>query len=531
ILYRRVTPPGLAKQQNVGVACVDPAAQLIGFLDDDIVLESGALEAMMAFWEQAPSEVGGAGFNVLDRNEVPRATWLKSFFCLDSSRRGVVLRSGYQTRIGTREQTAAVEWLNSGTTVWRRHIVEHHPFDEWFHGPAHLYDVDFSYAVSHRYRLMVVAPAQVREVPSPARRWDDDAFGRWQVKNRVYFVKKHAELSLAWCGWALVGQTLANLVRGLMDRDVRFLRRARGNLAGWVEVARDQAGGPATRGGEEVPGHADGPALTAKTAKRYGYLWSRSTVHEPLNGSQAYHFDRMQQDLSLPSLQGLVLDAGCGDGIDLANQARQPGVEIIGVELSVGGARASAARCRTLSNARVLQADLSRLPFGDDTFDFIYSYGVLHHLLSPTQGLLELVRVLKPASRIAVYLYEDFRERSIFWRWFLAGADAGRRLTTALPPAVLYRCCQLGSPIIWACFALPYRLLSKVPRLRPVAAGFPFRHARGPFSLTGDLYDRFSAPIERRYTRADALAFFQQARLQDVTIANDRGWMVAGTKP
>ena len=517
ILCRRVYPPGLANQQNAALECVEPSVTLVGFLDDDIVLKPGALEAMLAFWDAAEPNVGGAGFNVLSNVAPPRAVWLKSLFGLDSARRGVVLPSGYQTGIGAVTQTRSVEWLNSGTTVWRRAVVSGRPFDEWFDGPGHLYDVDFSYAVGRRCRLMVVAPAGVRELSSPHRRWDDDAFGRWQILNRVYFVKKHPELSLALCYWALVGQTLANAVRGLIDRDARFLRRARGNLSGWLQLAR---GGPPTPEAR----------LTARTAERYGYLWGRSVIRDGVNGPPPYHFDRMRQRLSLPPLQGWVLDAGCGDGIDLASQARRDRVQMVGVELSEGGCRASAVRCRGLP-ADVIQGDVARLPFADDTFDFIYAYGVLHHLPDPAAGLRELVRVLKPGAQVAVYLYEDFSDRGAVWRGVLALVNALRPLTTRMPPRLLEALCRAAAPVVFLACVAPSRLARRIPGGARLAAVTPFRHARDPWSLWGDLYDRFATPLERRYSRTGALALLREGGLQDVAIAKDRGWMVAGSKP
>lgn len=270
---------------------------------------------------------------------------------------------------------------------------------------------------------------------------------------------------------------------------------------------------------------------TARTASSYGYLWDRSTVTPEVKEPRPYHFDRMEQALSLPPPCGLVLDAGCGDGIDLANQARRAGVEIVGAELSDGGCQASFERSLAFPAAHVVQADLCRLPFDDDSFDFVYSYGVLHHLPSPKEGIQELVRVLKPGARVAAYLYEDFGDRAVGWRWLLTVANQLRRITPYLPHHVLYFLCEAASPLIYTLFTIPFRILRHIPGLGSLAAGFPFRHATGPFSLVGDLYDRFSAPIEWRYSRSDAVALFQKVGLEAITTADDRGWMVVGTKP
>ena len=117
-----------------------------------------------------------------------------------------------------------------------------------------------------------------------------------------------------------------------------------------------------------------------RTAAAFGYLWSRSRAAAPSHDPpppQPYHMDRLMERLPL-TLHGLVLDAGCGEGIDLANQASRDGVEIVGVELSKEGCRISQERTARLRSASVVQGDLCQLPLKDGCFDVVYSYGVLH---------------------------------------------------------------------------------------------------------------------------------------------------------
>lgn len=272
-------------------------------------------------------------------------------------------------------------------------------------------------------------------------------------------------------------------------------------------------------------------ATRPRTARSFGYLWAKSTPGGEAYDVTSYHYTKMEQSLSLDSPRGLVLDGGCGDGIDLAQQAERDGVEAVGVELSDGGCRSSHLRTQHLARGHVVQADLCQLPFADGTFDLAYSYGVLHHLGVPERGLREVVRVAGPGARVVAYLYEDFSERSRFLRWSLAAANATRAVTTRLPPRLLYALCWLGAPVIFTLFTLPAIVGRRIPGLARLAAGVPFRHGTGPFSLVGDLYDRFSAPVEWRYGRKGSFALFADAGLQDVRVAPERGWMVTGTKP
>ncbi len=274
-----------------------------------------------------------------------------------------------------------------------------------------------------------------------------------------------------------------------------------------------------------------GHPLVSKTALSYSYLWNRSAVMRDATQHNAYHVHRIQQHLPCSFPQGLILDAGCGQGIDLVHQARRKGVEIVGIELSSGGCRISFERSFAYPAAHVVQANLIRLPFAEDSFDFIYSYGVLHHLVSPARGMSELARVLKPGGRVAAYLYEDFGERAIAWRWLLALVNQLRYVTRWLPHRLLYVLCQAAAPVIYLFFTTPSLMLRRIPGFRSFAASLPFHHATGLFSLAGDLYDRFSAPIEWRYSRTSAVALFQAAGLEQVDIAHDHGWVVSGVKP
>lgn len=59
VLYMHVYPPSLTKQRNAGIKALDKDMTLAGFLDDDIVLEQEAIEAMLRFWEHCPEDIGG----------------------------------------------------------------------------------------------------------------------------------------------------------------------------------------------------------------------------------------------------------------------------------------------------------------------------------------------------------------------------------------------------------------------------------------------------------------------------------------
>lgn len=225
-----------ARQRNIGIGAVGPGAALIGFLDDDAVLEPDAVEEMLRFWNQAGADVAGAAFNManhppLDWPLLKRAA-LAARLGLYSDRGGEVTSSGFQTMIGPVAATAWTEWLPSGASVWRRGVFERHRFDEWFEGYSYLEDLDFSYRVGRAAKLAVVAAARYHHLPASGGRGGGYAFGVREVLNRLHFVAKHPALSPGRCRAALTLRLLMSLALAARERRASYVSRAFGNAVG-----------------------------------------------------------------------------------------------------------------------------------------------------------------------------------------------------------------------------------------------------------------------------------------------------------
>jgi hypothetical protein len=126
-------------------------------------------------------------------------------------------------------ETVFVEWLPSGASVWRRGVFDSFRFDPWFDGYSYLEDLDFSYSVGKRYRLAIVAGAGFCHYPSASGRGAAYQFGKKEVQNRLYVVRKH-HLSLPRCYLGLFLRMLMTLGRAAACRRTKHcLGRAWGN--------------------------------------------------------------------------------------------------------------------------------------------------------------------------------------------------------------------------------------------------------------------------------------------------------------
>jgi SAM-dependent methyltransferase len=100
-----------------------------------------------------------------------------------------------------------------------------------------------------------------------------------------------------------------------------------------------------------------------------------------------------------------VLEIGCGLGTDGAQFARA-GADYTGVDLTEA-AVSLARRNFELQNlpGEFRTADAENLDFPDDSFDLVYSHGVLHHTPDTARAVREVHRVLRPGGRAVVMLY------------------------------------------------------------------------------------------------------------------------------
>lgn len=275
-------------------------------------------------------------------------------------------------------------------------------------------------------------------------------------------------------------------------------------------------------------GHHAASRTTQRTRQVYNFTWRRFGRREIAQRweKDSYRYVQMIPRELMSGAARVGLDAGCGSGADLVRIAAG-GAQLIGCDLS-DGVEVAAQATAPLPNVLVVQADLQRLPFRPDTFDFIYSFGVLHHLPDPQEGMRRLAALLKPGGSLVTYLYEDFSDRSRVERAILNGLRVVRAMTSRLPLPWLFAGCWLLTPLVWLTCCLPARVLRAAwPQL---VGRLPFRHTLRWPVVASDLFDRFAPPLEWRFSRTDVMWLYERAGLTHVEIRHYRGWVSWGFK-
>lgn len=280
------------------------------------------------------------------------------------------------------------------------------------------------------------------------------------------------------------------------------------------------------RAGVPRPAAKKRPAdVKQRTADSFAYEWRKFGV---LREQWRKNFiDYMQPHPPESFVGRLVLDVGTGSGRH-ALQAALLGARVVAVDI---GGSIDVARANLPAAALTVQADAERLPFAPGSFDFVMSVGVLHHLPVPERALAQIAPLARPGGSVHIYVYW-MPER----RWqarVLAGVAAVRRMTVRLPHPLLHALCIPLAALLAVGVVWPYRLLRRSPRARPLAEALPLKtYADYPFAvLVNDQFDRFSAPLERRYRREEVQAMLAGAGLVEVRVLPNHGWIGDGLMP
>ena len=274
----------------------------------------------------------------------------------------------------------------------------------------------------------------------------------------------------------------------------------------------------------------------SSTSQLYGDIWKAyrdEDASERRRKSRGYdaparsHHDLLRlasgRDIVEP---GVGIDAGCGDGratVDLA--LSHPDVTLVGVDLSEGPLL-SAARAEEAPNVHLVRADLLAPPLMPGRFDFIYSFGVLHHTPDPRECFRLLVKRLRPGGRITIFVYKDFSDLPVK-RFLLRQVNRLRGLTTKMAPATLRRVARAAAPLVYILLTIPARVLRRVG-LGRLAQHIPYGTFPNVRNVASSLEDRFGAPYEFRFSIGDLEKWASEEALVDRTVVDCLPWGFSG---
>ncbi len=196
----------------------------------------------------------------------------------------------------------------------------------------------------------------------------------------------------------------------------------------------------------------------------------------------------------------LVLDVGIGAG-RFADVVSRWGAEVVGIDLSFA-VDAAYKNIGNRENVHILQADLFNLPFLPETFEYMYSIGVLHHTPDTKKAFMAVVPYLRKGGEFAVFIYGKG-----YHHYF---SDIWRKVTTKLPLRLMYYLSAIAIPLYYV-HKIPF--FGKIAQAILPTANWPNWRWRWL-----DTFDWYTPKYQWKHTWPEIFKWFKEAGFTDIEL-------------
>lgn len=256
---------------------------------------------------------------------------------------------------------------------------------------------------------------------------------------------------------------------------------------------------------------------TDKYVNSFSFEWNkfRTLQSDSLNKTLRSE-KRFKENLDFPveKLKNkLILDVGCGMGrfMEIANKYQG---NVFGIDLSYS-VDACFKNIGLKKNIHIMQADLFKLPFEENMFDFIYSLGVLHHTPNCEQAFKSLPKLLKKRGKITITLYSDAN------KFYMVSSKFWRRISLQLPKKVVYYLSYSAIPLYYF-YNIPF--FGKALRMI-----LPISMEKNKRWRVLDTFDHYTPVYESHHNHKEVFNWFYDSGLKDIKILGP-GISLIGTR-
>ena len=230
----------------------------------------------------------------------------------------------------------------------------------------------------------------------------------------------------------------------------------------------------------------------------------------------------------LPS-DAVGIDVGCGSGRWSTMVAPKVGH----LHLLDASADALAVARQNLANSPNVSfhlASVGDIPIEENSLDFAFSLGVLHHVPDTIAAIRAIAGKLKVGAPFLIYLYYALDNRPWWYRAIWRFSNALRMIISHMPPRARLIISQIIAVAVYWPLA---RFAAMIERTGFSSAAIPlesYRH-RKFYVMRTDAYDRFCTKLEQRFTRRQIEEMLRGAGFDEIRFSNEVPyWCALGKK-
>ena len=266
------------------------------------------------------------------------------------------------------------------------------------------------------------------------------------------------------------------------------------------------------------------------TVEGFGDEWSRFDQSDLPEDEQQLLFDEYfsvfpWKDISKESVG---FDLGCGTG-RWAKSVAPKVKKLICIDPS-NALDIAKKNLSNFDNCEFESATVDDISIDNNSMDFGYSLGVLHHVPDTEMGIKQCTEKLKKGAPLLLYLYYRFDNRPFWFRFIWSITDLLRKVISKMPYGLRYIFSQIIAVVVYFPLARTAFYLGK---LNLNVSNFPLSSYKNLsfYTMRTDALDRFGTRLEQRFTRNEIKNMMENAGLENIKFSNSKPfWVAVGYK-
>ena len=267
--------------------------------------------------------------------------------------------------------------------------------------------------------------------------------------------------------------------------------------------------------------------IDKKTVEDFGEEWNKynqsSIPDEELKKSWNQYFDMFSfEELSNDS-EGF--DMGCGSGRWAKFVANK--VHLLNcIDPSEKALNVAKRNLSNFSNIRYFNASVNDNILKENSQDFGYCLGVLHHIPDTLEGIKACAKLLKKNAPFLLYLYYNFENRSSFFKLIWRLSDFIRKIISSLSPKTKIFITSIIAYLIYYPLA---RFVFISEKLGIDVSNLPLSDYRNKsfYFMKTDALDRFGTRLEKRFSKDEIKRMLQEAGFRDIRFSKNMPFWVS----
>mgnify|MGYP001175020987 CR=1 FL=1 len=267
--------------------------------------------------------------------------------------------------------------------------------------------------------------------------------------------------------------------------------------------------------------------IDKKTVEDFGEEWNKynqsSIPDEELKKSWNQYFDMFSfEELSNDS-EGF--DMGCGSGRWAKFVANK--VHLLNcIDPSEKALNVAKRNLSNFSNIRYFNGSVNDNILKENSQDFGYCLGVLHHIPDTLEGIKACAKLLKKNAPFILYLYYNFENRSSFFKLIWRLSDFIRKIISSLSPKTKIFITSIIAYLIYYPLAR-FAFISE--KLGIDVSNFPLSDYRNKsfYFMKTDALDRFGTRLEKRFSKDEIKRMLQEAGFRDIRFSKNMPFWVS----